>query len=745
MIESIKIKKIATYPEQEQELASLSEFNYFYGPNGSGKTTVSRVIADASKFTGKASLQWKNNHPLKVLVYNSDFIENNLKQSEKVKGVFTLGEIEAGVVKQIDELKKHEKDLIEKKGQRTKTLKGDKDDEVGGKQKEFNDLNSGFIDTCWKQKGKYDNEFKDAFAGARNSKDSFRDRVISEKDKNSSTLQTLEHLKAQAKILFSKQPTARPLSANPLTDEIIDEIQKIETDSILAKKIIGASDVDIAGVINSLGISDWVKEGIPHFEALGKEKCPFCQQGVKLDLPAKFELYFNVTFEEDLRKVKEVLNNYELKLNSVYKSVEGFILGHDNPDEAKELQQNNQLLKSKIDTNILKLKNKVSQPSSSVVLEDTETVLKAIKDVAEKMREDVTKHNKIVGNFSTEKDKLVGEVWRFILDTELKEDIENYQKKKTETSTAIQSLSSQITDLEKEIRQAQVKITELEKNSKSIEPTVTEINRVLTKFGFSGFKLQASKEKMHYAIIRSDGTTVGNTLSEGEKTFIAFLYFYHLLNGSHDENDGGINSDRIVVFDDPVSSLDSSILFIVSSLIRELIEKIRSKKSIVKQVFVLTHNIYFHKEVTFNMKRKNDKALREETFWIIKKVDNSTVVEFHDGNPIKTSYELLWKQVQSEKKCSLTIQNTLRRILENYFKIMGNTNLDSLAEKFDGKEQFICKSLLSWINDGSHYSPDDLYISGDEATVEIYLNVFKEIFHKAGHHAHYDMMMGEVA
>lgn len=565
MIENIKIKSIATYPEQEQELASLSEFNYIYGSNGSGKTTVSRVIADVPKYAGKASLFWRNNHPIKILTYNSDFIENNLRQSEKVRGVFTLGELDTEVVKKIEELKNHEKVLVEKKGQRTKTLRGDNDDEVGGKQKEFNDLNSKFVEICWKQKDKYDNEFKDAFAGARNRKESFKDRVLSEHEKNKSTLQTFDYLKSQAKILFGEQPITRPLSGNSVTDEIINDIQKLETDSILVKKIIGASDVDIAGIINNLGISDWVKEGITHFDTLDKEKCPFCQQEVGFNLSAKFELYFNVTFEEGLQKVKTIFNTYEVKSNSIYKSIENFISNHDNQDETKEIQQNNQLLKSKIDTNILRLGNKVSQPSSTISLEDTTAVLREIKNIAEKMRGEIIKHNNLVNNLSKEKEKLVGETWRFILDTELKNEIEQFQKRKTEINTALQSLESQINEYNKEIRKTQFDIAELEKNSKSIEPTITEINRILEKFGFAGFKLQQSKEKLHYSIIRSDGTTVGNTLSEGEKTFIAFLYFYHLLNGSHDENDGGINSDRVVVFDDPVSSLDSNILFIVSS------------------------------------------------------------------------------------------------------------------------------------------------------------------------------------
>ncbi len=752
MIEKIKLHGIATYPEQEQTLESLAEFNYIYGSNGSGKTTISRVIADINKYNDKASLHWKNNHPLKTLVYNSDFIENNLKQSEKVRGVFTLGELSGEIVNKINDLKEKEKKLVADKGKRIQTL-GEKEDKFKkiistAKYKELQELEESFIETCWKQKSKYDADFKDAFTGARNNKNSFQEKVLTENSKNSSTLQTLEYLKSQAKILFGQQPVNRPLSANPVREETIEEIKELESNSILAKKIIGATDVDISGVINSLGISDWVKEGISHFKALDQNRCPFCQQDAPLELASKFELYFNKTFEEDIGKVKKTLNNYEIKMTTLHNAIENFILAHDDSNEIKDIEQNNLLLKSKIETNLLKLKGKESQPSSVVLLEDTSSILSTILGNGTKIRDEVTKHNNLVANFAKEKGKLTGEVWKFILETELKSEIEKFQKDKTAINAAIQSINNQILDIEKEIRKTKGEIAEFEKNSKSIEPTVTEINKILDKFGFAGFKLQTSSiEKLHYTIVRPDGSTVGNTLSEGEKTFIAFLYFFHLLNGSQDENDGGINSDRVVAIDDPISSLDSNILFIVSSLIREIIEKIRNKKVFVKQVFILTHNIYFHKEVTYNgmRSRNKDRALKEETFWIIKKINNSTVIESHSTNPIKTSYELLWKQVQTEVKCSLTIQNTLRRILENYFKIMGNIDLQELSPKFGGNEQFICKSLLSWLNDGSHYSPEDLYISSDAATIEMYLNVFKQIFEKTNHLAHYEMMMGEAA
>ena len=164
--------------------------------------------------------------------------------------------------------------------------------------------------------------------------------------------------------------------------------------------------------------------------------------------------------------------------------------------------------------------------------------------------------------------------------------------------------------------------------------------------------------------MRSNGDDAQETLSEGEKTFVTFLYFYYLQKGS---NTGvGISEDRVVVFDDPVSSLDSDVLFIVSHLIKDLYQK-----SQIKQIFVLTHNIYFHKEVTFYKKRSDKKALKDETFWIIKKHNNHSVVNKNNDNPIKSSYELLWNEIRDrdQKFSSQMIQNVMRRIIENYFKI----------------------------------------------------------------------------
>jgi wobble nucleotide-excising tRNase len=164
----------------------------------------------------------------------------------------------------------------------------------------------------------------------------------------------------------------------------------------------------------------------------------------------------------------------------------------------------------------------------------------------------------------------------------------------------------------------------------------------------------------------------------------------------------------------------------------------------IKQIFVLTHNVYFHKEVTFNPRRRNNEAMSsEETFWIVRKSGLESKLEKHNHNPIKTSYELLWAEVRKAERSNLTIQNSLRRILENYFKILGGIDPDAICGMFNGKDKVICRSLFSWVNDGSHYAHDDLYISIDDSAVDTYLRVFRAIFEKSGHLPHYKMMMAD--
>ena len=348
-------------------------------------------------------------------------------------------------------------------------------------------------------------------------------------------------------------------------------------------------------------------------------------------------------------------------------------------------------------------------------------------------------HNTTIANLNYEKKQLTAQVWKYLLE-ELKTDLDSYQKNQSSVEKAIVSLITRIDDKKTSKTTKENEIKELEQKATSIQPTIDAINQLLTSFGFDGFSFANVDKGPYYKLVRADGTDAKETLSEGEKSFVTFLYFYNLLKGSN--SDSGMTTDRVIVFDDPVSSLDSDILFIVSNLIKKICDEVRKGEGHIKQVFILTHNVYFHKEITFNQKRVNE-ALKEETFWVVRKPKQVSKIENYKTNPIKTSYELLWAEVRKGDHSSLTIQNTLRRILENYFKILGGINFDDICNKFTGKEKVMCKSLFSWVNDGSHSIHEDLYVSSTGKQVESYLGIFKDIFDKTGNAAHYKMMMGE--
>ena len=178
-----------------------------------------------------------------------------------------------------------------------------------------------------------------------------------------------------------------------------------------------------------------------------------------------------------------------------------------------------------------------------------------------------------------------------------------------------------------------------------------------------------------------DGTLVGNTLSEGEETFITFLYFLQFAKGAVDISK--VSEKKILVLDDPICSLDNTVLYIVSSLVKSLIKSIRNGDSDVEQLFVLTHNVFFHKEASFIDRRTEE--CNDIHYWIINKNDSITnLTSYEKENPIKSSYELLWQELKkSDNSSHITIQNVMRRILENYFGILGKRMDEEIIDSFE--------------------------------------------------------------
>ena len=731
MIESIQIQNEASYGSPCVTLSGLLKFNFIYGSNGSGKTTISRIIADESIFSD-CRLVWRGGISLEPLVYNRDFVEKNFNPSSELKGIFTLGEKDKDNLDKIKDAKEKFNQLKRDGLKLKNTLVGE--DENGGKKAELEELELDFEEKCWRIKQKHDYKLQGAFGGVRGKKAAFKAKLLAEATNNSAELKNLDELENRADTVFGETPLVESIIPLPNYESLLS----LESDSILKKKVIGKEDVDIAAMIQKLSNSDWVKQGKVFYE-VNNNVCPFCQKPIESSFSDSLIDYFDEAFDKDEAAIKLLLTYYKTKSEGLQKSLKVIVETPSKFLDTEKLKVEKELLDSKIGYNLQQIEKKQASSSQIIELDSLKYLLVEIKNLIDSANKSIKEHNEMVSNLAQEKTILTAQVWKFLLENEIKGEIVTYNSTKNGLQQAICKLNAQIEQKRTEYKEQDLEIKKLEKNTTSIQPTIDGINDLLKSFGFAGFSLAKSEQDRFYKIQRPDGADAKETLSEGEKTFITFLYFYHLLKGS--ESETGMTTDRVVVFDDPVSSLDSDILFIVSSLIRGVFDEVKNNNGHIKQIFVLTHNVYFHKEITFNPKC-NGNASKEETFWTVRKLNQLSKVNKHDTNPIKTSYELLWVEVRNPERSNLSIQNTLRRILDNYFKILGGMELNSICNYFEGKDKLICRSLISWVHDGSHSALGDEYFSIDDPIIDNYLRIFEQIFIKTGQDAHYKMMMG---
>lgn len=718
MIQKLKIYKTASYSNLVE--IEPTEINYLFGSNGTGKTALGNVIADSS-LHAECSLDWKTT-AIKTEVYNKNFVKASFSQSEGIQGIFTLGK-DATDTQSFITTTKEQIELLKKSIEGLDNTTTTKSDELSKKKTET-------IGKAWNVKLKYESYFRPAYSGFMGSGGAFFNKCMHEINNISSILSEGE-IKNKCEKVFSADLKAY----DAIKPFVYSELSSKEQSDILSTKIIGKEDVEIGKLIKQLDNSDWVKDGVDYLQQT-ESQCPFCQQDISFDLRNDIESFFDETYNEKKELLNDFIQEYLTYFEGLIVNVKA-VSEHDIPIiDFTELKSKIELFEEQINNNVVTLKSKQKTPSLPIELKSLEPILVDISGIIDTYISTVESNNKTVKNITSEKSSLKSEIWRFVVN-ELDIDIKSFSESKTNVEKAIQAInitkkekSDKKLELEKQVREKEAEVT-------SVLPTVTEINKILNLFGFTNFKLDEAEKKGFYKIIREDGTEVKETLSEGEYTFVTFLYFYHLLRGS--TNETGIASDKVVVIDDPISSLDSNILFVVSNLIKTIIHDARKARNGIKQVFILTHNVYFYKEVTFRGNGNNKWS--EESFWIIRKLNNQTKIIKHSDNPIQTTYELLWRELDDlENINTATIFNTLRRILEYYFNILGGLDYEKAISEFEGEEQIICKSLVSWINDGSHFINDDLVVYVEPESIEKYLKVFQDIFEKMGHESHYNMM-----
>ncbi|MBC6162667.1 AAA family ATPase [Listeria booriae] len=212
-------------------------------------------------------------------------------------------------------------------------------------------------------------------------------------------------------------------------------------------------------------------------------------------------------------------------------------------------------------------------------------------------------------------------------------------------------------------------------------------------------------------------------LSTGEKNIIAFLYFIEKLEAV--QTDSIKRKDKIIIFDDPMNSNDSTMQYLIITELLNLYQGKDRKKFIPDKDFmiVLTHNVHFYLNVQphGNYKDKNGKTKYDKNnFYRIESRKFKKISTLKDD--IQTSYASLWVELKDLYECGHknSMLNAMRRIIETYIKFnsLGQTDF------YKGNAQY-----LKLFNVNSH-SIDDLsaetFAEDTEQMKELFSNIFKD-------------------
>ncbi|MCL2521092.1 MAG: AAA family ATPase, partial [Spirochaetaceae bacterium] len=683
---------------------SFKKVNFFYGSNGSGKTTISRVIKNRERI---GWLDTINVDLVDIRVFNRDYIDENFGENSKINGIFNFGEDNVKIEEEINELTAEAAECLKKIGNFNKSK-----EEL---EKKRSELEESIKDLCWNSTREYTKSFNKVFAGFKR-KEKFLEKCLEEVEKDNLSEINYDVLKELYTKVFEEEhqsyDTFKPIK--------IDVIKQFESCELLSQVISGSSETDIGKFITVLENSDWIKQGMIYVDK-ANDKCPFCRQKLPESVYTDIKAFFDKTYEDNLNQITAFYEEYTQKTAGLIDELQRYINRIPKLDYSLFEAKVN-VLQAEINSNIDKIKDKLKSPSTKNKLEQLSPFCQQINEILGGFNEIISKNNEIVENLEAKKEECVKEIWQLAV-SRLKDNINIYIKEKDDNEKGVINLTNNITEQEDLQRSRKQLIVKKQANLKSVKATIAKINTTLANFGFTGFSIRENlHEPKTYQIMRSNNEIItAKTLSEGERNFICFLYFYHSIYGSLDEN--SLNKPRIVVIDDPISSLDSNVLFIVSVLVKDIIKDCLStnnkidKDIDIKQVFILTHNVYFYKEITF-LGNGKEYSPKDADFWLVKKNDNLSQVEHKEKNFIQTYYQLLWEELKEQKMIQNTaIFNTFRRVLEYYFKIMGGYKDNDFIGEFDGEDKMVCKSLIAWVKAGSHLPPDDMFMQHDSSEI----------------------------
>lgn len=725
MINKISIKNIASYGDTPAVLETDKKINLVYGLNGTGKTTLSNYLQDQGNACFSCcSISGLNNE--KVLVYNQKFVSDNFYQDTQ-RGIFSLKSENKAAKEKIDiatqEINKLKNQI------KNDELKTGFQFDLEKKQEDINILQTNSEEKTWKIKNDYyggDRILEFCLDGKMGSKKSLFDFISKLQKPDNKPKKSIEVLKKEAEATQGENAKSYDES---LVKKVNFDFWKIENQEIFKEVIIGNENSQVAELINKLNISDWVKKGKEFLNEPKEENetCPFCQQKtITKELHQEIQDYFDETYQNKITS----LENFDKEYWKEYQAVKNLETELLKIDFVKNKEKDFKLLFKnfidKVSSNWSKISNKIKHPNIVINLESSILEQNALNDFLDTIIEEIKTHNEKIKNKQKTKEQIVKEFWE-VMRWDYDQTIENYTIQNNKLKKEKSDIEAKISEVNGKIGEQKKIIQDEQKEMVNIQDAIDAINSELIYFGLDGFSIVPAGEKSYKLKRPNEDIAKFETLSEGEKTVISFLYFLELCKGK--ENDDEVVTEKIVVIDDPISSLSHMYVFNIAQLIRK-----NFFNDDYKQVFILTHNLYFFHELLHKQKDDNAKLFRLCR-------SNFSQLSVMNRKDIQNEYQSYWqilKDYDEGKATEVILANAMRNILERFFGFIEKNDFNELTKELekDEKNNF----FIRYINKESHSDPINISDS-KEIDPQIFKEAFKKIFIDSGYEAHYNQMM----
>ena len=219
-------------------LKDLKKVNFIFGPNGTGKTSITRILGEGLNDARiKHSTDDSSNR--EILILNSKYIEETFKETEN--GIFFLGKQSITNENEIQEHKRHKEKLTGL----IESLQSDKDK----LDKDQSDAERELLDSVWNTKKLVPDQLSSCLDGFHKRKQKLLDKVTEYRQKplpSEGTLPTtLDELAQQEKgLLTTTLETVPQISAIPQFPRQLEDLP-----DLLHTPLIPAADSPLSDLI----------------------------------------------------------------------------------------------------------------------------------------------------------------------------------------------------------------------------------------------------------------------------------------------------------------------------------------------------------------------------------------------------------------------------------------------------------------------------------------------------------------